>query len=154
MGRVGHASCACSIPGADAIPSDNSSPGTCFIAFSFRYQCNKQVLCHCAESVLRKSVTRDVPAPIDEARRNCGPVDSAMADCRKASSAASGCAPALEFLARFRAGRIDAEDRAALRHLLLHEILEHRLFASLLSHLFGDVRRGYCNARVLAPPDS
>src|SRR5689334_24734799 len=90
--------------------------------------------------------TRDLPAPIDEARRDCGPVASAMADCRKASSAAGGCAPALEFLTRFRAGRIDAEDRAALRHLLLHEILEHGLLASLLRHLFGDMLRDHRNA--------
>src|SRR5262249_43733866 len=62
-----------------------------------------------------------------------------MADCRRARSAAAGCAPALEFLARFRSRRLDSEDRAALRDFPRDETLEHRLLASLLRPLFGDV---------------
>src|SRR5947208_90485 len=46
MGRAGHASCACSILGANTVPSDNTSPARCFIAFSFCFcNCKKQVLC-------------------------------------------------------------------------------------------------------------
>jgi hypothetical protein len=46
MGRSGQA-CACSAPGAKAIPSNNANPATCFIAVSpigFS-QFEKQVLC-------------------------------------------------------------------------------------------------------------
>src|ERR1700756_612997 len=137
MGRVGHASCACSIPGADAIPSDKSSPATCFIAFSFRCVTATSKFFAIALISLCQSVIRDGRPPIDSGLRNCDPARWTTAVCRPCS-AAGGRAPALEFLARLRSGRIDAEDRAALRHLLLHEILEHRLLARLLRHLFGD----------------
>src|SRR5262249_11742796 len=128
MGRAGHASCACSIPGAHATPSDKSSPATCFIAFSFRCVTATSKFFAIALMSLCQPVIRDGPRPIDSALRNCGPARWVMA-VRRPCSAAGRRAPALEFLARLRSGRIDAEDRAALRYLLLHEILEHRLLA-------------------------
>src|SRR5215467_8879414 len=64
-----------------------------------------------------------------------------------------GRAPALEFLARLRPGRIEAEDRVALRDLLLHEILERRLLERLLRHLLGNVLGDHHNALVVADHD-
>src|SRR5262245_55526000 len=50
MGRAGHASCACGMPGANAIPNNNASPARCFIAFSFCFSNRrKQVLCRLLE---------------------------------------------------------------------------------------------------------
>src|SRR5215813_92831 len=59
MGRAGHASCARSMLGANAIPSDNASPARCFIAFSFCF-CNrkKQVLCRVLEFLEFQVVSR------------------------------------------------------------------------------------------------
>src|SRR5262245_25185759 len=34
MGRLGHASCACTVPDTDAMASASANPATCFIAFS------------------------------------------------------------------------------------------------------------------------
>src|SRR5258708_35794935 len=50
MGRAGHASCARSMLGANAIPSDNASPPRCFMAFSFCLgHRQKQVSCRLPE---------------------------------------------------------------------------------------------------------
>src|SRR6266481_8285355 len=50
MGRAGHASCARSMLGANATPSDNASPARCFIAFSFCLgNRQKQVSCRLLE---------------------------------------------------------------------------------------------------------
>src|SRR5262249_29781239 len=64
-----------------------------------------------------------------------------------------GRAPALEFLARLRPGRIEAEDRVALRDLLLHEILERRLLERLLRHLLGNVLGVHHTPLVVAAHD-
>src|SRR5262249_1064520 len=128
MGRVGHASCARSMLGANAIPSDNISPPTCLITFSFR--------CVTAASPVTAGDNAGAQRP-SAARQRGG-------------STAMGRAPALELLARLRPRRIDAEDRAAFRDLLLHEILERRLLECLLRHLLGDVLGGHRNAPVVA----
>src|SRR5262249_30045739 len=62
-------------------------------------------------------------------------------------------APAREFRERFGRGRIDAEDRAALLHLLLHEILEQRLLERLRCDLLGDVLRNDGDAFTVANDD-
>src|SRR6516225_2033357 len=72
---------------------------------------------------------------------------------RRRRSAAVGRAPALELLARLRPRRIDAEDRAPFRHLLLYEILERRLLERLLRDLLGDVLGDHRNALVVAHHD-
>jgi hypothetical protein len=59
MGRVGHASCARSMLGANAIPSDNTSPARCFIAFSLCFRNRKkQVLCRLLEFLEFQVVSR------------------------------------------------------------------------------------------------
>src|SRR5262245_14367550 len=62
-------------------------------------------------------------------------------------------APAREFRERFGGGRIDAEDRATLLHLLLHEILEQRLLERLRCDLLGDVLRNDGDAFTVANDD-
>src|SRR5215472_10206439 len=123
MGRVGHASCARSMLGANAIPSDNTSPARCFITFSLR------------------CVTAASPVTVGGAQRP-------SAARQRGGSAAMRRAPAFELLARLWPRRIDAEDRAAFGHLLLHEILERRLLERLLRHLLGDVLGDHRDALV------
>src|SRR5262249_30513046 len=46
MGRLGHASCACTVPDTDATASASTNPATCFIAFSILLrEAEKQILC-------------------------------------------------------------------------------------------------------------
>src|SRR5262249_15507896 len=59
-------------------------------------------------------------------------------------------APALEFLARLRRRRVDAEDRAARFHLLLHEILVCGLLERFLGDRVGNVLRDHRNAFAVA----
>src|SRR6516162_8580828 len=128
MGRVGHASCARGMLGANAIPNDNTSPATCLIIFSFRRVTAASSMT--VGGAQRPSVAR-----------------------QRGGSAAMRRAPALELLACLRPRRIDAEDRAPLRHLLLYEILERRLLERLLRHLLRDVLGDHRNALVVAHHD-
>src|SRR5262249_21152295 len=121
--------CARSMLGANAIPSDNASPARCFIAFSF-------CLAH-----RQKQISCRLPTGLGMGTR-----------CKWRSTAVR-CAPALELLARLRSRRIDAEDRAPLLDLLLHEILERGLLERFLRDLLGEMLRDDDDTLVIADDD-
>src|SRR5260370_5902275 len=87
------------------------------------------------------------PSP-NPALRNRGPTRA----CKPYSTPVRR-APALELLARLRPRRIDAEDRAPLLDLLLHEILERGLLEGFLGHLLCKVLRDHDHALVIADDD-